>query len=170
MLHLRHCNSLPLQIPSSSSINKQKKLIFLGDNECLGLKKSRRNGSLNAVGKDSEFEFDPDKAREALRKLDEQLQSLSEKQVNPPKFRAMDLNQSNLREKEETSEKSGSFWAYAVSGLLVFTIFYNIIFLTVIKPSIDGPEPDQSASMFIEAQEVGPTQQLSRSTELPVGP
>ncbi|KAK6138327.1 hypothetical protein DH2020_027911 [Rehmannia glutinosa] len=128
MLHrLRRCQVSSYLFPHPLPSISRKKSIVLGDNELLGLKKSRRNGSLNAVEKDSEFEFDPDKAREALRKLDEQLQSLSEKQVNPPKFR-------------------------------------------VIKPSIDGPEPDQSASMFIEAQEVGPTQQLSRSTELPVGP
>ncbi|GFP98790.1 hypothetical protein PHJA_002022900 [Phtheirospermum japonicum] len=94
MLHLQHFTSLPLHIPSSSSINnKQKKTIFLsgfnclGDNELFGFKKSRRNISPNAVDKDSEFEVDPDKAREALRKLDDQLQSLSQKKANPPKIR-----------------------------------------------------------------------------------
>ncbi|KAI3461106.1 hypothetical protein Pfo_017769 [Paulownia fortunei] len=176
MLHLRHYTSVPLHTSSSSYINKQKKSIFLsgfrilGDKELLGFKKSRRNGSLNAVEKDSDFEVDPDKAREALRKLDEQLQSLSKKQLTPPKIRALDLNQSSPREKEETSEFSGSFLAYAASALLVFTIFYNIIFLTVIKPSIDGPEPVQSSSMITEAQEGAPLQQFSRTAEFSVGP
>lgn len=59
-------------------------------NELLELKIERRNGSFGAVAaveKDSEFEVDPDEAREALRKLDEQLLSLSKKQANQPKIR-----------------------------------------------------------------------------------
>lgn len=43
---------------------------------------------VHAVEKDSQhFEVDPDKAREALQKLDQQLQSLSQKQIKPPKIR-----------------------------------------------------------------------------------
>ena len=38
-------------------------------------------------GRDSEFEIDQDKAREALKKLDQQLQSISDKPVSPPKIR-----------------------------------------------------------------------------------
>ncbi|KAL3620389.1 hypothetical protein CASFOL_035301 [Castilleja foliolosa] len=146
MLQLQQFTHLPPHNPSSSSIhNKQKKAIFLsgfnlsGDKELFGFKKSRRKISPNAVGKDSEFEVDPDKAREALRKLDDQLQSLSEKKPNPPKIRAVDIKQSDPREKEQSLEMfSGSFLTYVASGLLIFTIFYNIIFITVIKPSIDG--------------------------------
>lgn len=42
--------------------------------------------TVHAVDKDSQqFEVDPDKAREALQKLDQQLQSLSQKQVTPPR-------------------------------------------------------------------------------------
>ncbi|XP_057806565.1 uncharacterized protein LOC131021397 [Salvia miltiorrhiza] len=110
------------------------------------LKKHRK---INAAEKESEFETDPDKAREALRKLDEQLQSLSTKQLTKPKIRAVDMSRSSSFEGEEdNSEISGSFWSYAASFLLVFTIFYNIIFLTIIKPSIDGPEPIQSTEII----------------------
>ncbi|KAL8156475.1 hypothetical protein AgCh_001538 [Apium graveolens] len=41
-------------------------------------------------GRDSEFEIDQDKAREALKKLDQQLQSISDKPVTPPKIRGSD--------------------------------------------------------------------------------
>ncbi|KAK4408273.1 hypothetical protein Sango_0408300 [Sesamum angolense] len=162
MLHLRHYTSPPLHPSSSSTVNKQKNSIFSSgftvfrDDELAGLKKIRRNDSLNAVENDSGFEVDPDKAREALRKLDDQLQSLSKKQVNPPKIRAVDLNQSSSVEKEETSDFSGSLLAYIATGLLLFTIFYNVIFLAVIKPSIDGPDVVPSASMVEKALEGAP--------------
>ncbi|KAI3449971.1 hypothetical protein Pfo_006636 [Paulownia fortunei] len=180
MLHLLNCLSPPpLQASSLFSINKQKDSIFLsgstvlGVDEPLAFKKSRRNGNfgpLSAVEKDSGFEVDPDKAREALRKLDEQLQSLSKKQVDPPKIRALDLNKASPRLTEETSEFSGSFLAYAASALLVFTIFYNIIFLTVIKPSIDGEEPVSATSIIKDTQEGASLKQLSTSPEVPVEP
>lgn len=73
---------------SSSSTSKKRKPMYLSGIELSGLQNSNRNGwAVNGAGKDSEFEVDPDKAREALRKLDEQLQSLSNKQINPPKIR-----------------------------------------------------------------------------------
>ncbi|PIN05936.1 hypothetical protein CDL12_21514 [Handroanthus impetiginosus] len=79
---------------------------------------------------------------------------------------AVDLKQSSLREEGETSEISGSFLAYLASALLLFTIFYNVLFLTVIKPSIDEGEPVLPASMNKDSQEVA----LSRREELPIGP
>jgi len=53
---------------------------------------------------------------------------------------ASSLN-SNLKEqmKDENIEISGSFLAFTAFSLFAFSIFYNILFLTVIKPSIDGP-------------------------------
>jgi hypothetical protein len=36
-------------------------------------------------------------------------------------------------------EISESFLALLAGGLVLFTIFYNVLFITVIKPSIDGP-------------------------------
>lgn len=58
-----------------------------GDVEVPG-KRVRRFTNLDsrrrrAVERESEFEVDPDKAREALRKLDQQLESISQKQVDP---------------------------------------------------------------------------------------
>ncbi|KAH6807076.1 hypothetical protein C2S51_028184 [Perilla frutescens var. frutescens] len=127
--------------PSLFSLNKSKN--SKRNKALFGLKKSRR--IYKAVEKDSEFEVDPDEAREALRKLDEQLQSFSTKQVGTPKFRAADYSQSSSQAEEEIS---GSFWAYAASLLLLFTIFYNILFITIIKPSIDGPQPVESAETY----------------------
>ncbi|KVI08163.1 hypothetical protein Ccrd_013468 [Cynara cardunculus var. scolymus] len=58
--------------------------------------KKRGSGTNNsilpnrAVDRDSEFEIDPDKAREALRKLDQQLDLISQKQSNPvPKIKVV---------------------------------------------------------------------------------
>ncbi|KAJ8424750.1 hypothetical protein Cgig2_013531 [Carnegiea gigantea] len=88
--------------------------------------------------RESKFVVDPEKARQALKELDQQLGILSRKQVNPPKIRASSLN-SNLKEqmKAESPEISGSFLAFTAFSLFAFTIFYNILFLTVIKPSMD---------------------------------
>ncbi|OWM73504.1 hypothetical protein CDL15_Pgr026603 [Punica granatum] len=89
-----------------------------------------------------QYEIDQDKAREALSKLDQQLESLSKKPIPSPKIRASDVKLSRDRTatEEDATELSGSFLAYLTVALLVFTIFYNVLFYTVIKPSIDGPE------------------------------
>lgn len=63
---------------------------------------------------------------------------------------AVDLNPSSFQGEEEFPEISGSIWAYIVSFLFLFTIFYNIIFVTVIKPSIDGPEPVESKEIIVK--------------------
>ncbi|XP_058199323.1 uncharacterized protein LOC131314585 [Rhododendron vialii] len=99
-----------------------------------------------AVERESEFEVDPDKAREALRKLDQQLESISQKQVDPrPKIIVPDLGRDQMR--EEMPEYSPSFLAYLAFTLLIFTVFYNVLFITVIKPAIDGPEPAADTSV-----------------------
>ncbi|KAJ7959759.1 Protoheme IX farnesyltransferase [Quillaja saponaria] len=97
--------------------------------------------TIRAIKKDSQqFEVDPEKAREALQKLDQQLQSLSNKQVSSPKIRASDVKLTREKMSEELdTEYSGSFLAYSAVALVLFTIFYNVLFYTVIKPSIDGP-------------------------------
>lgn len=41
---------------------------------------------------------------------------------------------------EDTRDPEGSFLTSLAFGLLLFTIFYNILFTTVIKPAVDGPE------------------------------
>ncbi|CAI9115661.1 OLC1v1016630C1 [Oldenlandia corymbosa var. corymbosa] len=119
----------------------------LGRNRPTGLPERSRSRDfhslfiLAAVKKDSEFEVDPVQAREALRKLDEQLQSIATKPESTPKIKASDINLGRLVEQEAESEKqlSGSFLATLATALVLFTIFYNILFITVIKPSIDGP-------------------------------
>ncbi|KAK7305311.1 hypothetical protein VNO77_43215 [Canavalia gladiata] len=102
-------------------------------------------GIVHAVKEDpqsQQYEVDPDKAREALKKLDEQIQSFSTKQVSSPKVKVSDVKlteeQSSGSEKLEISD---SFLANLAAGLFLFTIFYNVLFYTVIKPSIDGPGP-----------------------------
>ncbi|KAF5803495.1 hypothetical protein HanRHA438_Chr06g0280951 [Helianthus annuus] len=89
---------------------------------------------------DSEFEIDPDKARDALRQLDQQLDLISQKQANPvPKIKAS--SPYNAREEvTKDVQDPGAFLPYAFFGLLVFTIVYNVLFIKVIKPSIDGPQ------------------------------
>ncbi|XP_028771478.1 uncharacterized protein LOC114728727 isoform X2 [Neltuma alba] len=92
-----------------------------------------------------EYEIDKDKAREALQKLDQQLQSLSTKQVSSPKLRASDVKfeeaekaKSSVNTREKEFEISDSFLGYTAVVLVLFTIFYNFLFYTVIAPSIDG--------------------------------
>lgn len=66
---------------------------------------------------------------------------------------ASSLGRPSREMKEETTDFSGSFLAYLAFGLLVFTIIYNVIFLTVIKPSVDVPEPVLETRMTNEAEE-----------------
>ncbi|XP_026429792.1 uncharacterized protein LOC113326242 [Papaver somniferum] len=106
---------------------------------------------LNAVESDSGFELDgKKKAREALKQLDNQLQSLTTT-TPPPNIRRVsssppknldskaDIDRDMMR--EPPPEYSDSFFAYSAFALLFISVFYNILFLTVIKPSIDGPAP-----------------------------
>ncbi|TMW83785.1 hypothetical protein EJD97_000721 [Solanum chilense] len=145
MLQFHHCLSLhtnPLNNPSiffflthpTTSVSTRWNLF---NNNRRG---RRKICWVEAVEKDSEFEIDPDKAREALRKLDEQLQTLSQKQIDPPKIRATDVTRASSQVTEDTRDPEGSFLTSLAFGLLLFTIFYNILFTTVIKPAVDGPE------------------------------
>ncbi|XP_047321344.1 uncharacterized protein LOC124925394 isoform X2 [Impatiens glandulifera] len=109
--------------------------------------------SRDAAEKESEEEYqvDPDKAREALRKLDEQLQSLSStKQTpHPPKIKAAaapyqeDIDRDKFKMRIQPPLLNESFLSYTTFVLLAFTIFYNFLFATVIKPSIDIPDQPQ---------------------------
>lgn len=51
---------------------------------------------------------------------------------------APDVNLSRNQTQEAAVEFSGSFFTYTAVALFAFTIFYNVLFYTVIKPSIDG--------------------------------
>ncbi|XP_039052542.1 uncharacterized protein LOC120194243 [Hibiscus syriacus] len=96
---------------------------------------------VHAVEKAAEqFEVDPEKAKEALQKLDQQLQTLSNKQFSTPKIRASDVKLTRDEMVEDSPEVSGSSLAYLTVALLTFTIFYNVLFYSAIKPSIDGPD------------------------------
>lgn len=124
-------------------------------NEIIFTKRRRKSliflQPLNAVENDSEFELDrKKKAREALKQLDNQLQSLTTT-TPPPNIRRVsssppknldskaDIDRDMMR--EPPPEYSDSFFAYSAFALLFISVFYNILFLTVIKPSIDGPAP-----------------------------
>ncbi|XP_061367384.1 uncharacterized protein LOC133310471 [Gastrolobium bilobum] len=96
---------------------------------------------VHAVKEDSQqYEIDPDEAREALKKLDQQFQSLSNKRVSSsPKLTVSDVKLT--KEQASDTEKLGfseSFLSSLAVGLVLFTIFYNVLFYTVIKPSIDA--------------------------------
>ena len=41
---------------------------------------------------------------------------------------------------EKMPEISESFLVNSAVALFLFTIFYNVLFITVIKPAIDGPD------------------------------
>ncbi|KAJ4825378.1 hypothetical protein Tsubulata_012531 [Turnera subulata] len=98
--------------------------------------------AVHAVENDSQqYEIDPDQAKEALEMLDQQLQELSRKKLNPPKIKASDvkLTREQGAEEEEVEEIPTSVLVYGAAALFLFTIAYNIFFITVIKPSYDGP-------------------------------
>ncbi|KAB2080497.1 Protoheme IX farnesyltransferase [Gossypium arboreum] len=116
-------------------------------------KKVNSPSSVHAVEKDRErYEVDPEKAKEALQKLDQQLQTLSNKPVSTPKIRASDVKLTRDEMVEDSPEISGSFLTSLTTALLIFTIFYNVLFYFVIKPSIDGPDspPPQPTTSFTE--------------------
>ncbi|KAJ6755187.1 hypothetical protein OIU79_027745 [Salix purpurea] len=77
---------------------------------------------VHAVEKDSQkYEIDSGKAKEALQKLDQQLQAFSDKQISSPKIRASDVK---LTRDEVTEEVPRSFRVFPV-----------------LQPSVDGPLP-----------------------------
>ncbi|KAK1313609.1 hypothetical protein QJS10_CPA06g01809 [Acorus calamus] len=109
--------------------------------------KPRRRVSrpLRAVNEEQQrFEIDRDKAREALERLGEQLQSLaSEKRRVTPTTMAPKLDRDQMTgfRTQEMPEISGSYVAYTAVALLLLTVFNNIVFSLFIQPSIDGNEP-----------------------------
>ncbi|KDP22100.1 hypothetical protein JCGZ_25931 [Jatropha curcas] len=154
MLYL-HCLSLntkqPLSLPQLSLITNNKPtslisvwLAHLDRGYLFNKRNTYRPFSLSsscivyAVDKDSQqYEIDKDKAKEALQKLDQQLQELSKKQVSSPKIRASEVKVGDRTEEEEANvpEISGSFLVFVTAALFLFTIVYNIIFITVIDSS-----------------------------------
>ncbi|CAJ2640183.1 unnamed protein product [Trifolium pratense] len=98
---------------------------------------------VHALKEDSKpYEVDPEKAKEALKELDQKIQSVPNKQVSSPKLRVSEVKPTREETISDSSGKleiSESFLALLAGGLVLFTIFYNVLFITVIKPSIDGP-------------------------------
>ncbi|AES70715.1 transmembrane protein, putative [Medicago truncatula] len=141
------------------SIYKQPPLLFaslskqLLHNDDRGIFKERRlikySSSFNsccivhALKEDSkQYEIDPEKAREALKELDQKIQSLSNREVSSPKLKVSEMKPTReevISENNGKLEISESFLALLAGGLVLFTILYNVLFLTVIKPAIDGP-------------------------------
>nr|GMC75514.1 Chromosome partition protein like [Ipomoea batatas] len=120
LLHLHPCISLqkhPIFSPPSLFFNSHNKasVSAFGVGRWEALKKSRRRGQgppLRAAEKDSDYEVDPDKAREALRKLDEQLQSLAQKKPDPPPPKIRVVKQMGKRRgvrasRRQSEEKGG---------------------------------------------------------------
>ncbi|CAI0450099.1 unnamed protein product [Linum tenue] len=101
---------------------------------------------------EEQYEIDPDQAKQALQQLDQQLQQLSTKQVSPPKVKASEVKITREQMKEEFREIPVSVVPYVVVVLFAFSIFYNILFLTVIKPAIDGPELTPGATIRVEME------------------
>ncbi|XP_058072744.1 uncharacterized protein LOC131221491 [Magnolia sinica] len=114
----------------------------------------RRRWSLHAVEKESQFQIDREKAREALQKLDQQLQSLSQRTESPSKNKrdssspsppyfdpSLERELMTGRRTEEMPEISGSYLAYSAVALVILTVFNNIVFGLFIKPSVEGVEP-----------------------------
>ncbi|KAL2940774.1 putative transcription-associated protein 1 [Bienertia sinuspersici] len=90
----------------------------------------------------SNYEVDSDKAKQALSELDQQFESISLKQANSPRIKGSSIGSLKEQERNEPPDITGSFLGYTTFVLFLFSIFYNILFLTVIKPSIDGPDED----------------------------
>ncbi|CAA7043724.1 unnamed protein product [Microthlaspi erraticum] len=92
----------------------------------------------------SSFEIDRDKAREALKQLDQQIESQADIKprllVKAPSSDVLRDSSNDPIMFEEPPEISGSFLATSAFLLLAFTLFYNILFITAIRPSIDAPE------------------------------
>ncbi|KAL3752136.1 hypothetical protein ACJRO7_012886 [Eucalyptus globulus] len=126
-------------------------------------KRRARFAVVRAVEEDSkQFEVDQDKAREALQQLDQQLQSLSQKRTPSPKVKASDVRlASDQTTGEGGMEISGSLLSYTAGGLLLFTFLYNLLFYSVIKPSIDGPDYPPETPITTQASEAADSLQSS---------
>ncbi|CAL1391094.1 unnamed protein product [Linum trigynum] len=112
----------------------------------------KKNSQQQQEEEEEQYEIDTDQAKQALQQLDQQLQQLSTKQVSPPKVKASEVKITREQVKEEFREIPVSVVPYVVVVLFAFSIFYNILFLTVIKPAIDGPELTPGATIRVEME------------------
>ncbi|CAJ1960259.1 unnamed protein product [Sphenostylis stenocarpa] len=126
-------------VHNNEGILKHKRLItnpyFSTSDSCFGVV----HASVKEDSQSQQYEIEPEKAREALKKLDEQMQSLSNKPSKARKLKVSDLKLPvEVGSDKETLEITDSFLATVAGGLVLFTILYNVLFYTVIKPGIDG--------------------------------
>ncbi|CAL9052589.1 unnamed protein product [Musa banksii] len=99
-------------------------------------------------GEETRFEVDPSKAREALQRLDQQLESLAQQEALPKKKRPsppplepiLDRDLITGKRSDDMPEVSGSYLAYTAVALVLLTVLNNILFNVFIKPSVDGNE------------------------------
>ncbi|XP_050220983.1 uncharacterized protein LOC126671269 [Mercurialis annua] len=127
----------PFPFPQFSLTIKTKTRPVWVSHHGLKIAKTSQSWMVCAVDKDSEqFEIDPIKAQEALQQLDRQLQDLSNKKISPPKIKASNVKLTRDETTEQAPEVSGSVLAILGAVLLLYTIFYNILYLTVIDPPV----------------------------------
>ncbi|XP_008786135.2 uncharacterized protein LOC103704561 isoform X2 [Phoenix dactylifera] len=143
-----HSKPAALSSCLDANVGRRKHTTRLG----LSWRSSRRRFSPPPSGaaekEESQFEIDREKAREALQKLDQQLQTLSQGESLPKKRpSSSSLSDLNLERDrmtgmriDEMPEISGSYLSYIAVALVILTIFNNIIFNAFIKPSVDGNE------------------------------
>uniref|UniRef100_A0A1J3CZC3 Uncharacterized protein n=1 Tax=Noccaea caerulescens TaxID=107243 RepID=A0A1J3CZC3_NOCCA len=121
---------------------------------------TERDNSSSSSSSSQRFEIDRDKAREALKQLDQQIESQADKKPRPivkTSSSSSDVVRDSSNDPtmfEEPPEISGSFLATSAFLLLAFTLFYNILFITAIKPSMDIPEsvPEQNRAAMSESE------------------
>ncbi|XP_047165433.1 uncharacterized protein LOC124834711 [Vigna umbellata] len=128
-------------VHKNGDIFKDKRFITnpsFSSSSCFGIVRA----SLKEDSQSQQYEVEPEKAREALKKLDEQMQSLSSKKQPSNASKLNKISEMKLpteqRIDKDKLEISDSFLGSVAGVLILFTIFYNVLFYTVIKPSIDG--------------------------------
>ncbi|XP_010513917.1 PREDICTED: uncharacterized protein LOC104789947 [Camelina sativa] len=106
------------------------------------------SSSSSSSSSSQRFQIDRDKAREALKQLDQQIESQADEKPRIIIKTSPDVVTTNDPIIfEEPPEMSGSFLTTSAFVLLALTLFYNILFITVIKPSMDGPESVPEANI-----------------------
>lgn len=79
-----------------------------------------------------------------------------------------DLSRISFQETQESVNLlSGSSLTYLASGLLFFTLVYNVVFIMVIKPSIDGSY--REVPVLAAKVDQGESSMQERTPEMPVG-
>lgn len=74
------------------------------------------------------------------------------------------------KEQDAAGLSDESLQVFVATALLLFTVFYNVLFVTVIKPSVDGPDYIPAATSVTETPEPAVLQQLSPSSGVLVEP